>query len=467
MTGRSKHKIEPPNGYGVALDIVERPSKCEEIKSRGATEVVIGTDIIFDTGVLDTYRYDGWSDLHYDLLVLCAAVEFADRKCSRRIGKWSRNFRLSIPVIALSSWDNPRVKDNLTEALSQLTGDNWNFTFEQGGMTSKERLRQRPLPFDLGKKFTIPYSDGLDSWCVSGLLNAPHKEDVGVRVRVSRTKDRVRVGERPFDRIPFRVRVAGRESAVRSRGFKFAAVTAIAGQLSGATRVIIPESGQGALGPVLAPLHNVYPDYRNHPAFFRKMERFIESLLGVKIVYEQPRLWNTKGETVYEFLQWSGSDPRSLFETRSCWQQRWNARSGESGRIKQCGVCAACLLRRMSMHAAGVREPAEHYTVADLTVAKYELALPLDKSVRISKTLLDYGIVGARHLEQLAEIPQRPKSVLRRDAFEIACCTGVSEQETLKNLCRLFERHADEWRDFVGKQGSHSFLNVWTEGGAL
>ena len=112
--------------------------------------------------------------------------------------------------------------------------------------------------------------------------------------------------------IPFKVKgYRGNESSFRSRGFQFAAVTAIAAQLSNVTRVVVPESGQGALGPVLLPLHNIYADYRNHPTFFRKMERFIKAVLGYRVRFEQPRLWSTKGQTLRAFLNMAES-PNSI-----------------------------------------------------------------------------------------------------------------------------------------------------------
>src|SRR3546814_4414490 len=66
----------------------------------------------------------------------------------------------------------------------------------------------------------------------------------------------------------FRSKVLGHtsnESSFRSRGFQFGVVAAIAAHLFGISRIVVPESGQGALGPVLLPLYNIYRDYRNHP----------------------------------------------------------------------------------------------------------------------------------------------------------------------------------------------------------
>ena len=288
--------------------------------------------------------------------------------------------------------------------------------------------------------------------------------DTAVRVRVTKTKDRIKKGEGPFDLIPFRVKPAKfLESSFRSRGFIFASVTAIASHLSGVGRVIVPESGQGALGPVLLPLHNIYADYRNHPTFFRKMERFIKTLLGCALTYEQPRLWHTKGQTIAAYISQSGKGSELVINTRSCWQKRWNVKV--DGEYRQCGLCAACLLRRMSMHAAGVEEPANAYTINDLTAATYEDAIPQADHIRLSHTMVEHGSVGARHLQQLANMTELPDAALRLHVFEIARATGMSEQVTHDNLRKLLVQHAEEWRDFVNAQGQHSFVNAWTKGG--
>lgn len=446
--------------YGLNLVVTDNASKRKKLP-RDAEAVEIGGEIRFDPDALDTYHYQGWKPVHHDLLVLCAAIEFADRRCARRLSRWSRLLSITVPVQQLSIWQKTKVQKTLRDALRKLTGDEWNITFVQASGAPTNGSRQRALPFGNGKEFAIAYSDGIDSRCVSGLYD---RNDNAIRVRVTKSRDRLKKGERPFDLIPFHVKPKpSPENSVRSRGFKFAAITAIAGHLSGVGKIIVPESGQGALGPVLLPLHNIYPDYRNHPVFFRKMEAFIHALLGYSVSYEQPRLWNTKGQTIADYLALPGMTLESVVNTRSCWQQRWNARLG--GKLRQCGLCAACLLRRMSMHAAKVSEPKDAYIVTDLTTGTFEDALPSESQLRLSKTMIDYGSVGARHLKQLADLAEVSDRQLQRDAFEIAQATGRSESETLENLRQLLGQHAEEWRSFLSAQGKKSFINRWIEGG--
>lgn len=449
------------NNRNQYVHILEKDCQSSEELNANIKTAEIGQEIIFDPSILDTYTYEGWKPVHHDLLVMCAAVEYADRRCGRNATQWSRTFCITVPVQELAIWQRPEVQTALRSMLRHLTGDSWHFTFVKARNSALNGTRQGALPFDNNKEFALAYSDGLDSRCVSGLFDT---DDTAVRVRVTKHKDRVKQGERPFDLIPFTVKLpSSRESGVRSRGFKFAAITAIAAQLSGVSKIIVPESGQGALGPVLLPLHQIYADYRNHPTFFRRMEVFIKALLEFTVVYEQPRLWHTKGQTIAAYLAMPGTSQEFVLSTRSCWQQRWNARL--NGKLRQCGLCAACLLRRMSMHAAGLDEPADTYAISNLTAASYENAIPHSNHTRQSHTMVEYGSVGARHLQQLANMAELPDASLRPHVFEIAQATSASEKNTCENLRGLLAQHAKEWCSFVDAQGQHSFIKNWIFGG--
>ena len=90
------------------------------------------------------------------------------------------------------------------------------------------------------------------------------------------------------------------ETTARSRGFRFALLSGIAAFLCKSHRVVLPESGQGALGPSLAPVGQAYADVRNHPLFTAKMETLVWALFDHEVHYEYPRLWQTKGQTLAE-----------------------------------------------------------------------------------------------------------------------------------------------------------------------
>ncbi|PZQ80758.1 MAG: hypothetical protein DI549_16160 [Ancylobacter novellus] len=441
------------------LFVIEKGQKPGRTLPKDAATAEIGRHIRFNAAVLDTFDVKGCEPLHYDMLVVCAAVEFADRRWKRPLG-WRRVLDVTVPVMDLKSWQRPEVLKSLHGVLNHLTGDTWQFTFVQAKNLSPIGSRQMPLDFGKTKTFAIAYSDGLDSRAVSALSG---DEAEALCIRVAGNRQRRKNGDSFFTQIPFKVKgYRGNESSFRSRGFQFAAVTAIAAQLSSVSRVVVPESGQGALGPVLLPLHNIYADYRNHPTFFRKMEVFIKALLGHRLRFEQPRLWSTKGQTLRAFLGIAGKSEQHLTSTHSCWQTR---RVVNVGGRRQCGLCAACLLRRLSLHAAGVNETPGTYVVSDLAASGSGDALSAIPQKADRDIMVEYGSVGARHLQHLAELSGLPDDALRVHASQIAAATGEIYEETLNKLRTMLVTHAEEWRAFLSAQGGKSFLKSWMDGG--
>lgn len=417
----------------------------------------INNHIAFLPDVLETFNYEGWQSYHYDLLVISAAAEFADRRW-KRPHKWSRKFYITVPVSDLA-WHQKDVADSLRACLCHLTGDDWQFTFTQWQGAKPITSPQKAFPLNQSKTFVIAYSDGLDSRAVASLSGDAND---ALCIRVAKNRQRLKKGDQPFDQIPFKVKDHGNhESSFRTRGFQFASITAIAAHLSGLTRIVVPESGQGALGPVLIPLHNIYRDYRNHPKFFRLMEKFIKALFRYRISYEQPRLWNTKGQTLTAFLSLPTKSPDILINTRSCWQTRTVV--NVDGARKHCGLCAACLLRRMSMHAANITEPGDMYVVQDLASEDLQKALTKIHVRAYRKTMIDYGIAGVRHLQLFAEMATVSDEALRPYVIELTKVVEGKEDKTLKNLRGLLMTHANEWKAFLQAQGEKSFIRNWAE----
>ncbi|MHA6298764.1 7-cyano-7-deazaguanine synthase [Devosia sp. CAU 1758] len=441
------------------LFVLERGEKAPAYLSDAAEQAEIDRQIYFDAEILDSFDVAGCLPRHFDLLVVCAAIEIADRRW-KRSRAWARHFNLRIPVIDLERWQKPAVEHGLRRVLNFLTGDNWHFTFVRAKNGPRIGARQYPLDFEKTKSLAIAYSDGLDSRAVTGLCGG--KDEV-LCIRVAGNRQQRKIGDSPFERIPFDTSdYRKNESSFRSRGFKFAAVTAMAAQLYHVSRIVVPESGQGALGPAILPLHNVYADYRNHPAFFRRMEQFLSALLDWKIKCEQPRLWYTKGQTLQAFLKLPGKNQQHLSQTHSCWQTR---RIVNDGHRKQCGLCAACLLRRQSLHAAGVDESSNAYVVSDLKVSTVSGALLPVTEKADRDIMIEYGSVGARHLQHLADMADWPDELLHTHASQIASATGETCGETTRKLRAMLSAHAEEWKAFRSELGVNSFLNDWMDGG--
>lgn len=250
--------------------------KVEVVEQGGAASAdwlacEIGRHVRFSTEALESYFFERWQPIVFDLLLVAAVVEFCDRHLSRPEHGWARHFDLRLPVHDVALWSGPAVYEPLHQALSLLTGDIWSIAFI-GRRSQHPAVRQTPLPIPARAEAVIAFSNGLDSRSVAGLVRAEIGDGL-VRIRLGQNeRDKLASAREraPFTSIPYRVGGDGLrmpETSARSRGFKFAVITLIGAHLAKVDRIVVPESGQGALGPALVPVGHAYADYRNHPRF--------------------------------------------------------------------------------------------------------------------------------------------------------------------------------------------------------
>ncbi len=427
----------------------------------------IGKHVRFSSDHLQSYCFADWNETVYDALLVAAVVEFCDRVEKRPAYTWSREFKVRIPVHSPAIWNRSGVRESLIEALTFLMGDTWDFEFIQR-QTAAEKPLQQTMPLPSGLEAVIPFSDGLDSRAV-GRLTELELGKALIRVRIGTGSwDQATLAKQPshFTSIPYKVLTSGSEfpeSSARSRGFKFTLISGLASYLSRAPRVVMTESGQGALGPSLVPVGQAHEDYRNHPLFTQRMEKFISSLLGWTVRFEFPRLWETKAQTLRLFLN-ECQDTAALIDTRSCWQG--SRQVGVNGVRRQCGICAACLLRRMSLHAAGVLEPQTNYVWENLRSTRFcdGVAEGFSRD-RITSSFREYAIAGTLHLDHLATLSGSALNARRltATASSLSIVLGIPRTDAESRLTSLLNQHASEWKNFMQSLGPDSFITKWTE----
>lgn len=448
------------------LQIVEK----DGVAGDGWMRCEIGRHIRFTTTSLESYFFEEWRPVIFDLLLVAAAIEFCDRRQPRPTLGWTRQFEVRIPVHEPERWSAPGVSGPLHNALSLLTGDVWSIAFT-ARRDKHPAVRQTSLPLPSSAQAVIAFSKGLDSRAVAGLIAAEMGDSL-VRIRLGpEVKDKLAAKNQraPFTSIPYSVGgsdIRLPETSARSRGFKFAVITLAAAHLAKVRRIVIPESGQGALGPVLVPVGHAYPDYRNHPQFTNLMEIFASQLLDSTIGYEFPRLWFTKGETLAAYV---ALEPKSTVwsNTWSCWQQSRQASVDDEKRKRQCGICAACMLRRMSVHAAGLNEDPSRYIWERLNTLKLEDGVAKGFArPRIGKAMREYALAGTLHLQHLSELTQNgPKQRgLDRMARQVGRLMGLPPEESEIKATRLIAQHEREWTAFTKSLGSDSFVANWARG---
>jgi 7-cyano-7-deazaguanine synthase in queuosine biosynthesis len=456
-------RSEPLPAPAIAIHVVEpgvRPGA-------NALRCKIGENVKFTTASLESYFFARWEPDAWDALLVAATVEFADRTKRRPAYTWRRHFALSIPVHNPRLWNSSKVETSLRDALEFLTGDEWRFKFI-ARRRDVERPEQIQLSLNPQVEAVIPFSDGLDSCAVAGLLQRSMGNKL-VRIRLGSGLDdgkKLSRQRKAFTRIPYDISPGEKpfvESSARSRGFKFAVISGIAAYLSNASKIIVPESGQGALGPSLVTVGQAGEDCRSHPLFTRRMETFLKALLGHDVCYQFPQIWNTKAETLRQFVD--ECKDSSWEQTSSCWQQ--NRQSSVDGGWRHCGVCAACMLRRLSVHAAGLMEAKETYVWEDLSAPTFKAGAAAAFARRkITPAMKEYAIAGALHLDHLAGMLDSPANAPKLDlaAYQLGESLGISEEQSRKNLDRMLHQHSREWKNFMASLGKNSFINDWASG---
>jgi 7-cyano-7-deazaguanine synthase in queuosine biosynthesis len=448
---------------GLLVDVHEAGGRARA----GRVSCEIDTNLIFKTHNLAAYFFAKWEPVVFDLMLLAASVEFCDRIQRRPALGWGRAFELRLPVHDPHVWNQKAVSHALHEALELLTGDQWKVTFIKRKKPAAEPA-QELFYLKTGAEAVIPFSDGLDSRAVGALMAEEYGSRL-IRVRLgSKKKDQPKDlfgRKQPFMALPYQVKSGLShfvESSARSRGFKFAVLSGSAAYFAKAGKVIVPESGQGALGPTLVPVGQAYEDYRNHPRFMKHMTAFFKALLGADIAFVFPRLWFTKGETLRAYMALSNGKDTEWSETRSCWQD--NRHVSVDNHRRQCGICAACMLRRLSVHAADLTEPADTYVWENLSAPTFDAgaAEGFNKKTHAQK---QYAIAGTLHLDHLAYLKQsraaeRPLSLA---AFQLARALGETEAVIRPKLDRLLSQHQKEWKTYMSSLGPQSFVAQWAD----
>lgn len=443
------------------IDVVESSGP----HKRGRIKCEIGRQIEFDTANLESYLFATRDPVVYDTLLLAAAVEFADRLIPRSKMTWERKISLNIPVHDLSHWTSSPVSNTLRNSLGFLTGDLWDITFYAA---SKPIEYPQPGLFSLpsGIEAVMPFSDGLDSRAVAGLMSLQMGNQL-LRVRLGTKDYDGKARNRPFQAVPYKVsRKNGKfvESSARSRGFKFAIISGLTAYLAQAGEIIVSESGQGSLGPALVTVGQAHSDYRNHPLFLDKISQFLQVLLKYTVSFKYPRIWHTKAETLREFFD-KCDDRLSWTETKSCWQQ--NRQSSVDGKWRHCGICAACILRRMSVHAAGLTERPETYIWENLGAATFTGGANASFAAnKITRKMREYAIAGILHMDHLAALRSSPtnRGMLNLTAFKLARSFNLPEADVLGKLDRLLTKHEEEWKNFMSSLGESAFVARWAAG---
>ena len=406
-----------------------------------------------------------------DLLDVAAAAYLADRFAPRRHpGRKSssvhqhRTIRIKLPVSDPELWSSHEVSALLVEALGFLTGDSWNFVFKPVESTTSSAASHDDYLFELPPERppkVMLYSGGLDSFA-----GAVHQLDDQEHFHVlmsGSTHNRMASGQRAQTRLLFAGRAeigqhvvvshrpVGKaadlpmENSQRSRGFFHVSLGAAAALLLGTHELSIYENGIGAINlPFDASQIGTETSRAVHPKFLWLMEGLLAQISGQPFAIRTPFLFLTKAEALrHPRMREFGV---GIAETFSC-----DRFPNYHEHRPQCGECPSCVLRRMSLEAAGLSDfdLSEGYT-SDLKDASAPLrpaaAFVLEKfaaqSYRLQKLL-------AAERSWAALSGAYPEL---REVQHALLQTGLDPARVETQLQRLYREHASEWDAFSGSR---------------
>lgn len=405
-----------------------------------------------------------------DLLVVAAAVAYADRNVKRYEKSWSRIMHLTIPVHEKDRWANPTVSSALSNTLGYLTGDIWNFSFIQRkksdpnvGQLFLEKLIQ-------GEFVLVPYSGGLDSFAASRLLQLQtSRNPFYITIETSSqsrsiAKKTISKTEKIHASLPIRFKKNDHpEASSRTRTFLFFAVTALAARMLRATNILVSENGQGALGPSLVPSGAEHPYMGTHPAFTRRFAQFITSLWDDQTLqFEHPYIWHTKAELLSTLKEEGLSQGWDRTVSCPCDLKRHKGSSVPP----HCGMCSNCFLRRMSAFNSGLSpiHSGHRYLWNNLNVDNLADAvegLPIcNGTTKNDRSIALGGVLSHTQLAQFADELDGSATFMQA-VYELSRAVQLDEKSTSAKLKRLLVQHRQEWRTFLAALPAHSWVRQY------
>lgn len=437
--------------------------------SSGQIRCHIGTDVSLIPDALEAFCFKRITVEDEELIFLAGTIAFADRRIRRRAKEgWRRRLHIVMPVSDPRFWSNPKLNSTLVDALQFLTGDTWSFQF----IPRRNRLlklSQIELSIGGGQFVVMPFSGGMDSFAQAQASKHESPDLTQIRVTawnngLSGSRDWLTEADGTRYRrvaVPVRFGKTGNlDLTYRTRSFLFTVLSGLAAHMSGAPTIIIPEAGQGALGPSLVPLGSESPHRGSHPGFTRRMSAFFSAFWGDQINFSHPQLWKTKGQ-VLESLR--GKNLHNGWESkRSCSRDQRDLRVDRHIKI-HCGVCSSCLLRRLAVYTAGLAEPSENYMWPDISAPTLRESICKDALRDTGPNDTDIAVHGVMVMEDLARQADEPRSSRRIEQVLFDSFGGdvLEIAQGREKLLQLLTSHKTEWRAYTQQLGPKSWVNQY------
>lgn len=310
-----------------------------------------------------------------DLLDLAAAVYIVDEINERAASPdyWSRSFGVVFPVDDPSAWNAGGTA--LQDALHQLSGDTFEFTWPKRGAIQRIGKRSR-AGLVAGYDAVCLFSGGIDSLLgaiklleegkrvylvghqaegitskaqkdLFALLSARYPRVHLIQARVARS-----LAANPRHRLPDKV-----EDSHRPRSFLFLGLAVAVAITAKVNYLALPENGLIALNaPLQRSRMGTLSTRTAHPLFVDRFREFLADAALYTGTIENPFLYKSKTDMLRDLDE----EFRLMFERSvSCAHAgdvRWIGKPG----VRHCGYCVPCIYRRAAMIERGWDDPDDY-----------------------------------------------------------------------------------------------------------
>jgi 7-cyano-7-deazaguanine synthase in queuosine biosynthesis len=367
-----------------------------------------------------------------------------------RSGTTPRDFRCLISVSNVDRWNS--VKPLLEWTFRFLTGDTFAFNFVQGQKPSGDFVFKKDTN---EQKCVLLFSGGLDSlagfkWSVdrkmspmlvshpgAGIISDAQGKLVEALEKIIQTKlqwNQIRATAQQGKDLQ------GAVPTQFSRSFLYLTLGAIFALKLGIAELHISENGVLAHNIPLTQAR-IYSSTRTvHPQFLKSYQEILDRLYGNCITVSNPFVDKTKGEVV-TLLNSDGYKEQTK-TTISCSEVQALWRKGvKISKIRHCGICFPCIIRRVAMNYAGLSDQDARY--AD------DIELPYTEIPNEGRKLLFEMADFARQIDKCSNVDEA------LNEFPQFYIEGVDPAM----LFDMAKRQVAQFKDFL-RQRAHQTLRV-------
>jgi 7-cyano-7-deazaguanine synthase in queuosine biosynthesis len=324
-----------------------------------------------------------------DILFFSIYIHLIDNLLPRKklaVDNWQREIQVKIPVSEPLRW-NQNV-NTIIEALSFLTGDEWNIEFYE--LSEQYFLNEElDLADDIQVENICLLSGGLDSLVGAidliqksdNILFVSHYDGAGANSNEqkiifdtfeSNTEKNIYLSQfRVYDGEAF---YDTHDGNLRARSLLFLGFALFHAINFNVDHIFLPENGLISINIPLNESRSSSNSTRTtHPYFIKKLQGFLSGI-GINVEIKNLYQYKTKGEMLADCKNKSLLN-NLINQTISCSHSKrkgeWTRRKKSDG-TKNCGYCIPCLIRKSSIYHYGELDTIEKYGV-DLNSTELKL----------------------------------------------------------------------------------------------